>query len=213
MILPGAVNWMVAGRGITHSERAPAALLGRKVELFGVQTWVALPESEEDAAPRFEHHPKEALPTLEDSGVNFRLILGSAFGVAAPASTVSDTFYADVALRPGARVPLPDDHEERGLHILEGSISVAGETFEAGQMMVFRPKDSICVAAGGSGARFVMLGGAALGGPRYIWWNFVSSSKEKIEAAKEAWRKADWGRGQFDLPADDRSEFIPLPAS
>ena len=211
IIAPGAVNWMVAGRGITHSERAPAELLGHSVAIYGIQTWVALPEREEDAAPRFEHHPREALPVLEDEGINLRLILGNAYGAVAPASVFSDTFYADVALQPGARVPLPDDHEDRGLHILEGSISVAGETFQAGQMMIFRPKDSISVAAGQSGARLVILGGATLGGPRYIWWNFVSSSQQKIEAAKEEWRKGDWGRGQFDLPPDDRNEFIPLP--
>ena len=212
IIAAGAVNWMVAGRGITHSERAPREILGRPTALYGIQTWVALPESGEDAAPNFEHHPKETLPVLEADGINLRLILGNAYGLVAPARVFSDTFYADVLLQPGARLPMPD-HEDRGLHILEGSISVAGETFEAGQMMVFRPRDRISVAAGPSGARFVILGGATLGGPRYIWWNFVSSRREKIEAAKEEWRKGEWGRGQFDLPADDRDEFIPLPVT
>jgi len=211
IIAPGAVNWMVAGRGVTHSERAPAATLGRSVAIYGIQTWVALPERDEDAAPRFEHHPKEALPFFEDDGISLRLILGSAYGAVAPAGVFSDIFYADAALRPGARLPLPDDREDRGLHILEGSISIAGETFQAGQMMIFRPREAIVVAAGPSGARLVILGGATLAGPRYIWWNFVSSSRDKIEAAKEEWRKRDWGRGQFDLPADDRDEFIPLP--
>ena len=148
IIAPGAVNWMVAGRGITHSERPPAELLGRRAAAYGIQTWVALPEREEDAAPSFEHHPKEALPVLEADGVSVRLILGRAYGAVAPAKVFSDTFYADVLLQPDARFPLPDDHEDRGLHILEGSISVAGQTFEAGQMMVFRPKDPISVAAG-----------------------------------------------------------------
>lgn len=211
IIAPGAVNWMVAGRGVTHSERAPFELLGRSASIYGIQTWVALPEREEDAAPRFEHHPKEALPLVEDEGISLRLILGKAYGAVAPASVFSDMFYADVALRPGARLPLPDDHEDRGLHILEGSVSVAGQAFEAGQMMVFRPRDPISVAAGPAGARLVILGGAPLDGPRYIWWNFVSSSRERIEAAKEEWRKGEWGRGQFDLPPDDRDEFIPLP--
>lgn len=114
-------------------------------------------------------------------------------------------------MQPGARAPLPDDHEDRGLYIVEGSISVAGQTFDAGQMMVFRPTDRISVAAGPAGARLIMLGGATLSGPRYIWWNFVASSRERIEAAKDQWRKADWGRGQFDLPPDDRGEYIPLP--
>jgi redox-sensitive bicupin YhaK (pirin superfamily) len=210
IIAAGAVNWMVAGRGITHSERAPAATIGRPVAIYGIQTWVALPESGEDAAPSFEHHPKETLPALEADGISVRLILGAAYGATAPASVFTDTFYADVRLEPGASLPMPD-HEDRGLHILEGSISVAGQTFEAGRMLVFRPKDAISVAAGMGGARLIILGGATLSGPRYIWWNFVSSSREKIEAAKEEWRKGDWGGGQFDLPPDDRNEFIPLP--
>ncbi len=213
IITPGAVNWMVAGRGITHSERPPTELVGRRAAAYGIQTWVALPDRQEDAAPRFEHYPKEALPVLEADGVIVRLILGKAYGEIAPAGVFSETFYADVLLQPAARLPLPDNQEDRGLHILEGSISVAGETFEAGQMMVFRPNDPITVAAGPAGARLVILGGATLSSPRYIWWNFVSSSREKIEAAKEAWRKADWGRGQFDLPPGDRNEFIPLPVT
>ena len=108
-------------------------------------------------------------------------------------------------------MPLPDDHEDRGLYIVEGSISVAGQAFDAGRMMVFRPRDRITVAAGPTGARLIILGGATLGGPRFIWWNFVASSREKIEAAKEQWRKGDWGHGLFDLPPGDRDEFIPLP--
>jgi redox-sensitive bicupin YhaK (pirin superfamily) len=110
-------------------------------------------------------------------------------------------------------MPLPDDQEDRGLYIVEGSISVAGQTFDAAQMMVFRPADRITVAAGPTGARLIILGGATLGGPRFIWWNFVASSREKIEAAKEQWRKSDWGHGLFDLPPEDRDEFIPLPPS
>ena len=203
---------MVAGRGITHSKRAPKANIGRQASVYGIQTWVALPESGEDAAPSFEHHPKDSLPVLEAEGISLRLILGRAYGAAAPASVLSETFYADVLLQPAARMPMPD-HEDRGLHILEGSISVAGETFEAGRMMVFRPSDRISVAAGPSGARLIMLGGATLDGPRYIWWNFVSSRREKIDAAKEEWRKGEWGCGQFDLSPDDREEFIPLPAT
>ena len=213
IITPGAVNWMVAGRGLTHSERAPAALWGRSASLYGIQTWVALPKNAEDVAPRFEHHPKRSLPVLESEGIRLRLILGSAYGAAAPAAVFSDAFYADVALERGAVMPLPDDKEDRGLHLLDGSLSIAGQTFDAGQMLVFRPKDAISVAAGPAGARFVVLGGATLEGPRYIWWNFVSSSQEKIAAAREEWRKAEWGRGQFDLPAEDRDEFIPLPPS
>lgn len=210
-ILPGAVNWMVAGRGVTHSERTTPETRRAPHSLYGIQTWVALPESHEDTAPSFEHHGKAALPMIEDGGVSLRLILGHAYGERAPANVFSDTFYADVTLAPGTRFPLPDDHEDRGLYVVEGSISIAGQDFEAGRMMVFRPGDRITVAAGPSGARLMALGGATLGGPRYIWWNFVSSSREKIEAAKEEWRRGAWGEGRFDLPPDDRAEFIPLP--
>ncbi|GJE79957.1 pirin family protein [Methylorubrum thiocyanatum] len=210
-ILPGAVNWMVAGRGVTHSERTTPETRRAPHSLYGIQTWVALPESHEDTAPSFEHHGKATLPMIEDGGVSLRLILGHAYGERAPANVFSDTFYADVTLAPGTCFPLPDDHEDRGLYVVEGTISIAGQDFEAGRMMVFRPGDRITVAAGPSGARLMALGGATLGGPRYIWWNFVSSSREKIEAAKEEWRRGAWGEGRFDLPPDDRAEFIPLP--
>ena len=211
IITPGALNWMVAGRGVTHSERTSSTARSGPNSLFGIQTWLALPESHEDVAPSFEHHGKEALPVIEDDGVSVRLILGHAYGETAPATMLSDTFYADVKLEPGSRLPMPDDHEDRGIYIVEGAISVAGQDFEAGQMMVFRPGDRITVAAGERGARLMILGGATFNGPRYIWWNFVASSKERIELAKEEWRAANWGKGRFDLPADDRNEHIPLP--
>ncbi|NJM31498.1 MAG: pirin family protein [Rhizobiales bacterium] len=210
-ILPGALNWMVAGKGITHSERTSAEARRGPHSLFGIQTWIALPEEHEDMAPVFEHHGKETLPELDAEGIRLRLILGEAYGKSAPATMLSQTFYADVVLEPGARLPLPDNHEDRGIYITEGSLTVSGQSFEHGQMMVFRPGDKITVGAGERGARLMLLGGATLGGPRFIWWNFVASSKEKIEAAKEQWRQARWGEGQFDLPPDDRSEFIPLP--
>ncbi len=212
IILPGAVNWMVAGRGVTHSERTSAATRKGPHSLFGIQTWVALPEDKEDVAASFEHHGKDTLPLIEDNGLSVRLVLGRAWGRTAPASVFSDTFYADVTLQPNVRFPLPDDHEDRGLYIVEGSVSIAGQDFKAGQMMVFRPKDRITVAAGPQGARLMALGGATLGGPRHIWWNFVASSRDKIEAAKEEWRRGAWGQGLFDLPPDDRAEFIPLPS-
>ena len=211
IISPGALNWMVAGRGVTHSERTSAAARRGPNSLFGIQTWLALPESHEDVAPSFEHHGKEALPVIEDRGVSVRLILGNAYGKVAPATMLSETFYADVKLEPGTRLPMPDEHEDRGIYILEGSISVAGREFEASQMMVFRPGDRITVAAGDRGARLMILGGATFDGPRYIWWNFVASSQERIEAAKAEWRAANWGKGRFDLPADDRDGYIPLP--
>lgn len=211
VIRPGALNWMVAGRGVTHSERTSAAARGGPNSLFGIQTWLALPESQEDVAPSFEHHGKEALPVIEGGGVSLRLILGTAYGKAAPATMFSETFYADVRMEPGSLLPMPDDHEDRGLYVVEGSISVAGRDYAASHMMVFRPGDRITVAAGDRGARLMILGGATLAGPRYIWWNFVASSKERIEAAKAEWRARQWGEGRFDLPAGDRDEHIPLP--
>jgi redox-sensitive bicupin YhaK (pirin superfamily) len=211
VIRPGALNWMVAGRGVTHSERTTALARGGPNSLFGIQTWLALPESHEDVAPTFEHHGKEALPVIEDKGVSLRLILGTAYGKAAPATMFSETFYADVRLERGSLLPMPDDHEDRGIYVVEGSISVAGREYGASRMMVFRPGDRITVAAGDRGARLMILGGATLTGPRYIWWNFVATSKERIEAAKAEWRAQNWGQGRFDLPADDREEHIPLP--
>ena len=211
VILPGAVNWMVAGKGVTHSERTSDQ--GRKGphSLYGIQTWIALPENREDMDPIFEHHGKESLPEINDKGIEAKLILGHAYGEKAPATLYSETFYLDVVLAAGARFPLPDDHEDRGLYITEGSVSVAGQEFKAGQMMVFRPGDKITVAAGAQGARLMALGGATMNGPYHVWWNFVASSQERIEHAKEQWRAANWGKGLFDLPADDRDEFIPLP--
>jgi redox-sensitive bicupin YhaK (pirin superfamily) len=211
IIRPGALNWMVAGRGVTHSERTSAAARSGPNSLFGIQTWLALPDTHEDVAPTFEHHGKETLPVIEDRGVSVRLILGNAYGKVAPAAMFSETFYADVKLEPGSRLPMPGEHEDRGIYIVEGSVSVAGQSFGASQMMVFRPGDGITVAAGDQGARLMILGGATLGGPRYIWWNFVASSQERIEEAKAEWRAGNWGKGRFDLPIDDRDEHIPLP--
>ncbi|MGQ7845280.1 pirin family protein [Granulosicoccus sp. 3-233] len=211
VILPGAVNWMVAGQGVTHSERTSEQTRQNPHSLFGIQTWVALPESHEAVAPSFEHHGKADLPIIEDEGIHMRLILGNAYGERAPASVFSEIFYADVSLQPGALLPLPDDHEDRGLYVVDGSVSIAGQEFTDGQMMVFRPGDRITVKAGSRGARLVILGGETLNGPRYIWWNFVSSSKERIEEAKAQWQQQQWGAGLFDLPPDDRQEFIPLP--
>lgn len=210
-IQPGEVNWMIAGRGITHSERTDAETRQGPHPLFGVQTWLALPEDREEMAPAFEHHGTAALPLLEAEGKRVRLILGTAWGERAPVSTFGGVFYADAVLEAGARIPLPVEHEDRGLHVLAGSVRVGGQELEAGQMAVFRPGDAITLQAGAAGARLMLLGGDTLNGPRYLWWNFVSSSKERIEEAKEAWRQGKWGQGQFDLPPGDTDEFIPLP--
>lgn len=211
IITPGAVNWMVAGKGVTHSERTPKLARQHANRLFGIQTWIALPEEHEDMAPTFSHHGADSLPVITDGGVSLRLILGSAYGETAPARLLSEAFYADVLLEPHARMPLPEGHEDRGLYVVEGSISVAGQEFAAQRMMVFRPGDAISVAAGRAGARLMLLGGATLSGPRHIWWNFVSSRRDRIEAAKEDYRRGLWGDGLFDLPTGDREEFVPLP--
>lgn len=211
IITPGALNWMVAGRGVTHSERSPEAVRAGPSSLLGMQTWIALPEEAEDIAPSFEHHAATPLPEIRDQGIIARLILGDAYGERAPATMHSETFYLDVTLEARARFPLPDDHEDRGLYITEGSVSVAGQDYQAGQMMVFRPGDRITVQAGDRGARLMALGGATLNGPRHIWWNFVASSRERIEEAKREWREGRWGQGLFDLPVGDRDDHIPLP--
>jgi hypothetical protein len=211
MIYPGAVNWMVAGHGVTHSERTSSATRKAPHALFGIQTWVALPDAAEDSAPSFEHHPKDSLPTLDNDGVRLRLILGSAYGETAPVTMFSEMFYADVVMQQGAVLPMPRDHEDRGLYVSEGAVEIAGRRFAAGRMMVFRPGDAITVKAGGEGARVMILGGETLSGPRYIWWNFVASSAERIEQAKADWRAGKWQDGRFALPPDDRDEFIPLP--
>ncbi len=211
MIHPGELNWMVAGRGVTHSERTSPQTRQAPHDLFGIQTWVALPEAEEDGPAAFEHFGREALPVLEDEGCSLRVILGSAYGVSAPARVFGEIFYVDAKLEPGARLPLPAEHEDRGLYVVEGEIHVAGDVFAAGRMLVFRPNDPITIGAGPQGARLLLLGGATFSGPRYLWWNFVSSSREKIEHAKEQWRKGRWGEGLFDLPPDDRAEFTPAP--
>jgi redox-sensitive bicupin YhaK (pirin superfamily) len=209
-IEPGAVNWMVAGRGITHSERTDGEMRKAPWDLHGIQTWVALPEGAEDGAAAFHHAGAAELPQLDGEGKQVRLILGTAYGEAAPVKTYSDMFYADAALEAGARLPLPDTHEDRGLYVLQGEIEIAGQRYGANRMMVFRPGDPVTITAV-SPSRLMLLGGETFPGPRYIWWNFVASSREKIDAAKEAWRAGDWEHGRFQLPPDDSDEYIPLP--
>ncbi len=210
-IEPGAVNLMTAGHGITHSERIDGEMLRAPHRLAGIQTWLALPAGAEDSAPDFAHAAKADLPMLEGEGKTMRLILGHAYGERAPVPTASEMFYADVVMEPGAGLPMPKDHEDRGAYVFSGSVEIAGQSFGAGQMMVFRPGDGVSMRAGPDGARVMILGGETLEGPRYIWWNFVASSKERIEAAKDAWREGDWEHGRFQLPPTDNSEFIPLP--
>lgn len=211
-IEPGAVNWMSAGQGITHSERMDGDTLKSPRSLLGIQTWVALPKEAEDSAAAFVHAPASELPVVEGEGKHVRVILGEIYGASASVETASETFYADAILEAGQGLPMPDNHEDRGVYVLDGSVTIAGQEFESGRMMVFRPGDRISLSAGPAGARLILLGGATLEGPRYIWWNFVASSRERIDAAKEAWRREDWLSGRFQLPPDDNKEFIPLPA-
>ena len=210
-IEPGAVNWMLAGQGITHSERTDGEARKTPLSMFGLQTWLALPKDREEDAAGFVHVGRNDLPELEGEGKEVRLILGHAWGEKVGLEMPSEVFYADARLAPGASIPLPDDHEDRGVYILDGAVSCAGQDFEAGRMLVFRPGDRVSVQAGPQGARLMLLGGATMDGPRFIWWNFVASSREKIEAAKEAWRAGDWMHGRFSLPPGDDQEFIPAP--
>jgi redox-sensitive bicupin YhaK (pirin superfamily) len=203
-IRPGAVNWMTAGSGIAHSERTAPELRAQGFNLFGIQAWVALPSNAEETAPAFVHHPAAKLPIIQAEGKTVRVIAGSLYGQASPVETPTATFYADAALEAGARIPLPTDHEERAVYVAQGKIDIAGDTFEEGQLLVFRPSDEITITALET-ARIMLLGGEPMDGPRHIWWNFVSSSQERIEQAK-----ADWKAGRFGAVPDD-NEFIPLP--
>jgi len=203
-INPGDVNWMNAGRGIAHSERTRAELRATGSPIAGIQSWVALPEAHEESAPFFKHHAQSALPMLDEGGARARVIAGSLWGKASPVKTYSEMFYADVQLDAGAGVPLDAEHEERGLYLMQGEVEIAGDRFERGRLLVFRPGDAITITAL-TPARFMLLGGANLG-PRHIWWNFVSSRKERIEQAKE-----DWKVGKFGTVPGDDQEFIPLP--
>lgn len=204
-IKPGAVNWMSAGRGIVHSERTAPERKAKGQKLFGIQSWVALPRDAEESAPNFAHHDAHALPVIEDSGKSVRLVVGSAFGKTSPVQTASEMIYADIALEAGAAIPIDATHEERGLYLVSGNVEIAGDRFGPGQLLVLRPGDAISVRAA-TPARFLLLGGAPMDGPRYIWWNFVSSRKERIEQAK-----AEWKSGKFDTIPGDAEEFIPLP--
>lgn len=204
IIRPGEVNWMTAGSGIAHSERFedPSALAGGQLEM--IQTWVALPEKDEEAVPSFNNYTPEQLPVFSDKGVWMRLIAGNAYGLSNGVKTNSPLFYLHVVLQHGARFGLPKEHSERGFYIAKGSIEVSGNSFHEGQMLVFnKGVDPVIVAK--ENTTLMLLGGEPLG-ERFIWWNFVSSRKERIEQAKE-----DWKSGRIILPPTDNAEFIPLP--
>jgi redox-sensitive bicupin YhaK (pirin superfamily) len=203
-ITPGAMNLMTAGRGIAHSERSPASARQGAEGMFGIQSWIALPQAHEETEPSFQHFDAASLPFIEDGGVKARVIAGSAFGRTSPVGMLSEWLYAEVVLAAGASAPLDPDQEERAIYVADGEVDIAGDRFEGPRLLVFRPGDRITVRALRD-ARLMFLGGAALEGPRYIWWNFVSSRKERIEQAKE-----DWKTGRF-APVPNETEFIPLP--
>ncbi|RUV30948.1 MULTISPECIES: pirin family protein [unclassified Mesorhizobium] len=205
VIQPGDVNLMTAGRGIVHSERTPQELRGAPMSVSGLQTWLALPDDKEEVDPIFENTAAMRLPEIDAEGVSGRIVIGAFSGLRSPVVTASDTLYADLSLAPGASVKIPADAEERAIYTLEGEVSISGDRFPAERLLVFRPGDEIVVSSEG-GAHFMLFGGASLGSKRYIWWNFVSSSKERIEQAKEEWKT-----GRFDIVPGDEEEFIPLP--
>ncbi len=205
-ITPGELNWMTAGKGIVHSERTPELDRATDRTVYGIQSWVALPKKHEETRPGFEHVDSASLPLLIDHGREVRVIAGSIYGAASPVKTHSELFYAEVKLAQGAKLPLPMNHEERAIYVLEGTIDIAGQTHTANQLLVFRAGDAITISAL-SNARFMRWGGVPMDGPRHSWWLCVSSWGERIEVAKEEWR-----RGRFDIVPGDEKEFIPLPS-
>jgi redox-sensitive bicupin YhaK (pirin superfamily) len=208
LIQPGAVNWMTAGRGIAHSERTPAEVRRAEHKLFGIQSWVALPASAEEAEPTFLHFSSDSLPTLSDNGVQIRVVAGNIFGERSPVKVLSEIFYADLELDVGARVAIEADFEDRAVYVVSGSAEFLPEkvAFGTGNLLILKPGQQIVVSAGGKGARLMLLGGETFPEKRYIWWNFVSSSPERIEQAK-----SDWKEGKFGQVIGE-TEFIPLPA-
>jgi redox-sensitive bicupin YhaK (pirin superfamily) len=195
---------MTAGRGIAHSERTPDLQRREGQKMLGLQSWIALPQACEEIAPSFQHYSAADLPIVRDRGLTARVIAGQAFGTKSPVAMVSPWFYVEVTAEEGASVPLDADHEERGVYVVDGEVEISNERYESPLLLVFRPGDRITVKAA-KPTRMMFLGGDALEGPRHIWWNFVSSSKERIEQAKQ-----DWKTGRF-APVPNEHEFIPLP--
>lgn len=206
-IRPGEVNWMTAGNGIVHSERTSEENRAKGGKLFGLQTWVALPTQAEEVDPGFAHHKADEIPTIEDAGTRLTLIAGSSDGLVSPVKTFSDMVYADIVLQDGARYQLKAEHVERAIYVVQGEVEVIGQTggFATGELVVFKPGAEIILRARGA-TRLMLMGGEPLPEKRHIFWNFVSSSPDRIEQAK-----ADWQAQRF-APVPDEHEFIPLPA-
>jgi redox-sensitive bicupin YhaK (pirin superfamily) len=204
-IEPGAVNLMTAGRGIAHSERSPAELRPGGPELSGIQTWLALPSALEEIDPDFEHVARDALPEAEGDGARARVVMGTLWGQSSPVTCHSQTIYADIHLSAGGAMPIDPEADERALYVAEGEAELDGQTLERSVLYVLRPGIAATLRSAG-GAHVMLCGGAPLDGPRHVWWNFVSSRRERIQQAKE-----DWRAGRFVLPPDDHDEYIPLP--
>jgi len=205
VIRPGEVNWMLAGAGIVHSERSSPEWRRHGGRMHGIQSWVALPVADEERAPRFDHHAAIRIPIIQRPGARLRLISGAAFGASSPVAALSPTLYVDAMLDVGAAVPIPDEVPERALYVVEGAIECDGQTLSPGTMAVLRPGAAPLVRAL-TRAHAMVIGGAPPGGERYIEWNFVASSRERIERAKR-----DWKKGRFPKVPGDEIEFIPLP--
>jgi redox-sensitive bicupin YhaK (pirin superfamily) len=204
-IKPGEVNWMTAGRGIVHSERTGPELRTSGSPIHGLQMWVGLPAAKEEIDAGFSHHATTEFPTIQDNGNSVRVVVGSLYGATSPVPTLHETIFGDVTLGPGSSLPLDAAHDERAVYVIEGTIDIAGDKFKPGRLLVFKPGDKVTIKAV-TPAHFVIVGGAPMDGPRHIWWNFVSSRKERIEQAK-----ADWTAGHFGKVPGEELEFIPLP--
>ncbi|OZI49790.1 pirin family protein [Bordetella genomosp. 4] len=206
-IRPGEVNWMTAGRGIVHSERSPAAQRSAGQRIAGLQLWVGLPSQHEETDPGFVHYGLDAQPIVEGEGVRAQVVAGSLFGKTSSVRTLSPLFFGDIVMKPGSTVVIPAEYEERAAYLSRGSVEVDGQVYQPGQLIVFAAGQPVTVRAVDN-VRFAILGGEPLDGPRFVWWNFVSSRKDRIEQAK-----ADWQRDRFSqIVPGDETEYIPLPA-
>jgi redox-sensitive bicupin YhaK (pirin superfamily) len=204
-IKPGDVNWMTAGRGIVHSERTEPEMRAKGFRMHGIQTWVALPKTHEDTDPAFQHVEAAKLPAWSEGRVAQRLILGTYAGRTAPTTHFSPVFYVSVEGERGSKLVVSPEHAERAIYLAEGSLTVGERTLGVGDLAMLAPGQPVEAVVGDSGAKAMLLGGATMDGPRHIWWNFVSSSKERIEKAKADWREQRFPK----VPGDN--EFIPLP--